>query len=189
MQIRRSWPYVRILVRADSGFAREELMAWCEANGVHFLFGLARNERNERLVAEINSELGNWAEAKGLRTGKPARFFKKLMWMTRRSWCRERRVVQGGANPRSNTDNAASPSGNIPCRRTRSARDGPAGGEAASPAAALQQVKRRPQRRMETFRRNPHPACPEFDYRSGFCDPEQRLAVRLPVPRPCAKCR
>src|SRR4030081_707372 len=42
--IRRRWPHARILVRADSGFAREELMAWCEANGVHFLFGLAQNE-------------------------------------------------------------------------------------------------------------------------------------------------
>ena len=41
-QIRRRWPLVRILLRADSGFAREELMAWCEANGVHFLFGLAK---------------------------------------------------------------------------------------------------------------------------------------------------
>jgi hypothetical protein len=40
-QIRCRWPQVRILVRADSGFARDELMAWCEANGVHFLFGLA----------------------------------------------------------------------------------------------------------------------------------------------------
>jgi Transposase DDE domain group 1 len=42
-QIRRRWPHVRILVRADSGFAREELMAWCEENGVHFLFGLAKS--------------------------------------------------------------------------------------------------------------------------------------------------
>jgi Transposase DDE domain group 1 len=41
-QIRRRWPKVRILVRADSGFARDELMAWCEASGVHFLFGLAQ---------------------------------------------------------------------------------------------------------------------------------------------------
>jgi DDE family transposase len=52
--IRRRWPHARILVRADSGFAREELMAWCEANGVHFLFGLAQNER---LVANIAAEL------------------------------------------------------------------------------------------------------------------------------------
>jgi hypothetical protein len=53
-QVRRRWPHVRILVRADSGFAREELMAWCEANGVHFLCGLAQNNR---LVAEIAAEL------------------------------------------------------------------------------------------------------------------------------------
>src|SRR5437879_12218329 len=52
-QIRQRWPRVRILLRADSGFAREELMAWCEANGVDFLFGLAKNDR---LIAKIRSE-------------------------------------------------------------------------------------------------------------------------------------
>jgi hypothetical protein len=88
-QIRRRWPKVRILVRADSGFAREELMAWCEANGVHFLFGLAQNER---LVAMIAGELAQ-AETKSRRTGKPARYFKEFRWQTRRSWSRERRVI------------------------------------------------------------------------------------------------
>src|SRR6266704_3414663 len=44
-RIRARWPRTRILLRADSGFAREDLMAWCEANGVDFLFGLAQNER------------------------------------------------------------------------------------------------------------------------------------------------
>ena len=44
-QIRARWPRVKILLRADSGFARDELMAWCEANGVDYVFGLARNER------------------------------------------------------------------------------------------------------------------------------------------------
>src|SRR5438067_1626549 len=58
--IRRRWPHVRILLRADSGFAREELMAWCEANGVHFLFGLPQNDR---LITEIAGELAR-AEAK-----------------------------------------------------------------------------------------------------------------------------
>jgi len=101
-QIRRSWPKVRILVRADSGFARDDLMAWCEANGVHFLFGLAKNER---LVAKIASELER-AEAKSRRTGKPARLFKEFSWRTVRSWSRKRRVVakaeftKGEANPR-----------------------------------------------------------------------------------------
>jgi hypothetical protein len=101
-QVRRRWPQVGILLRADSGFARDELMAWCEASGVHFLFGL---QQNERLVTEIASELTR-AEAKSRRTGKPARFFKEFKWSTRRSWGRERRVVakaeftKGEANPR-----------------------------------------------------------------------------------------
>ena len=101
-QIRRRWPHVPILLRADSGFAREELMAWCEANGVHFLFGL---QKNDRLIAEIADELAR-AEAKSRRTGKPVRYFKDFRWTTRRSWSRERRVVgkaeftKDEANPR-----------------------------------------------------------------------------------------
>ncbi|HEY0768088.1 MAG TPA: IS1380 family transposase [Steroidobacteraceae bacterium] len=101
-QVRCRWPRARILLRADSGFAREELMAWCEANGVHFLFGL---QQNTRLVAEIARELAR-AAAKSRRTGKPARYFKEFRWTTRRSWSRERRVVakaeftKDEANPR-----------------------------------------------------------------------------------------
>ena len=101
-QIRSRWPEVRIVLRADSGFARDELMAWCEANSVHFVFGLAKNDR---LIAEITDELAA-AEKKSRRTGKPARRFKQFKWTTRRSWSRERRVVakaewtQGEANPR-----------------------------------------------------------------------------------------
>src|SRR5215469_2434959 len=87
--IRRKWPRVRILVRADSGFAREELMAWCEANGVHFVLGLAQNDR---LNAEITSELEAVKE-KSERTRKPARRFKEFKWRTRKSWSCERRVV------------------------------------------------------------------------------------------------
>lgn len=101
-RIRARWPRTGILLRADSGFAREDLMAWCEANGVDFVFGLARNER---LVAEIVAELDR-AAAASCRTGRPQRRFKSFMWTTRRTWSRERRVVakaectQGEANPR-----------------------------------------------------------------------------------------
>jgi len=101
-QIRQRWPHVRILLRADSGFAREELMAWCEANGVDFLFGLAKNDR---LIAMIKTELDR-AAAKSRRTGKPERCFKDFRWTTRDSWSRRRRVIakaewtQGEANPR-----------------------------------------------------------------------------------------
>ena len=101
-EIRQYWSHVRILLRADSGFAREALMAWCDTNGVEYLFGLARNER---LVAAIATELAA-AEAESLATGKPARRFADFMWTTRKSWSRQRRVVakaewtQGEANPR-----------------------------------------------------------------------------------------
>jgi hypothetical protein len=89
----RGWPSTRILLRADSGFAQEALMAWCEANGVHFLFSL---QQNTRLIAETTSELAQ-AETKSRRTGKPARYFKEFKWTTRRSWSRARRVVAKGA--------------------------------------------------------------------------------------------
>jgi len=101
-QIRRRWPKTRILLRADSGFAREALMAWCEENRVDFVFGLARNAR---LVAEIEAELRE-AEAEAVATGRSARRFKDFQYATLKSWSRERRVIgkaewtQGEANPR-----------------------------------------------------------------------------------------
>jgi len=101
-QIRQRWPGVRILLRADSGFAREALMAWCENNRVDFLFGLAKNSR---LVGEIEAELAA-AQEQSQRTEKPARRFKDFLWQTRQSWSCERRVVakaewtEGKANPR-----------------------------------------------------------------------------------------
>jgi hypothetical protein len=101
-QIRRRWPKVRILLRADSGFAREVLMTWCENNDVDFLLGLAKNSR---LVGEIEAELAA-AQEHSQRTEKPARRFKDFTWQTRESWSRARRVVakaewtRGEANPR-----------------------------------------------------------------------------------------
>jgi hypothetical protein len=101
-RIRARWPAVRILVRADSGFTRERLMAWCEAHGVDFVFGLARNKR---LTKEIEWHMAR-AEAESRRTGEPARRFKDFQYATRQSWSRRRRVIgkaewtQGEANPR-----------------------------------------------------------------------------------------
>jgi len=101
-QIRGRWPRANILLRADSGFAREELMAWCEENGVDYLFGLARNKR---LVAEIADQLDE-ALGEHQESGKPARRFADFMWSTLDSWSRRRRVVgkaeqlEKGANPR-----------------------------------------------------------------------------------------
>ena len=101
-RIRERWPHTRILLRADSGFARDDLMTWCEANGVDFLFGLAKNER---LIAAIATEL-ECAAAKSRRTGRSQRRFKSFIWTTRRTWSRSRRVIakaectKGEANPR-----------------------------------------------------------------------------------------
>ncbi len=101
-QIRRRWPRVRILLRADSGFAREALMAWAEQNRVDYVFGLARNARLEQ---EIEAELVVAAE-ESRATGKPARRFRDFLWSTRDSWSRRRRVIakaevtQGDTNPR-----------------------------------------------------------------------------------------
>jgi len=102
VQLRSRWLKTRIVLRADSGFCREELMAWCEANNVHYLFGLAKNKR---LVKQIGKQLAA-AKAESEKTGHPARRFKEFRWTTRKSWSRRRRVIgkaewtQGEANPR-----------------------------------------------------------------------------------------
>src|SRR5438876_1039101 len=101
-QIRERWPQTRIVLRADSGFARDALMTWCEANGIDFIFGLARNARLSRAIGAELVEARDESQA----TGRPARRFKELTWSTRNSWSRARRVIakaewtQGEANPR-----------------------------------------------------------------------------------------
>jgi len=101
-RIRRRWPQVRILVRGDSGFCRENLMAWCEANGVDFVLGLARNARLQRILGRELHEAKLQFEA----TGQASRLFKDFAYRTRKSWSRERRVVgkaehlSKGSNPR-----------------------------------------------------------------------------------------
>jgi hypothetical protein len=101
-RIREAWPGVRITLRGDSGFCREELMKWCEEEGIDYVLGLAKNER---LKAEIVHEQEEAAAEYG-RTGKAARVFKEFSYQTRDSWSRARRVVakaeylEKGANPR-----------------------------------------------------------------------------------------
>ena len=101
-QIRERWPTTRIILRADSGFARDALMSWCEANGIDFIFGLAKNVRLNRAIGAALVE----AREESRTTGRPARRFKELIWSTRKSWSCKRRVIgkaewtQGEANPR-----------------------------------------------------------------------------------------
>jgi hypothetical protein len=101
-QIRASWPNVQIIVRGDSGFCRESIMSWCENNNVDYLFGLAKNQR---LTKELAQELAK-AEEEYKKTGKAARVFKDFTYQTLDSWSCSRRVVGKaehlamGANPR-----------------------------------------------------------------------------------------
>ena len=87
--IRKRWPKVRILLRADSGFARDALMSWCEQNRVDFLFGLARNVRLEAEIADELEQARELSEA----SDKPARIFRDFRWSTLDSWSRARRVI------------------------------------------------------------------------------------------------
>jgi Transposase DDE domain group 1 len=101
-QIRQRWPQVRIVVRGDSGFCRENLMRWCEDHEVYYVFGLAKNRR---LLGALGGELYA-AKQQFEKTNRPSRVFKELSYRTRKSWSRERRVVgkaehlAKGSNPR-----------------------------------------------------------------------------------------
>ena len=101
-QIRARWPKTRIILRADSGFCREELLAWCENNDVGYVFGFARNQRLRRIIGRAMQE----AKQEHQRTGKPARVFCEFAYRTKKSWSRTRRVIakaeqiEGKENPR-----------------------------------------------------------------------------------------
>jgi hypothetical protein len=105
-QIRAAWPEVKIILRGDSGFCRNELMSWCENHAVDFVFGLARNQRLRKIIgAEMHEATQQWNQ-----TGQPARVFAEFDYQTRRTkqsgWDRKRRVVakaehiDGKENPR-----------------------------------------------------------------------------------------
>ena len=101
-RIRQTWPEVAILIRGDSGFCREHLMAWCEGHGVDYVLGLAKNDR---LIPNLAHEMAQ-AQALYQQTGQAARVFGDFDYQTQTSWSRSRRVVgkaeylNKGENPR-----------------------------------------------------------------------------------------
>ena len=101
-QLRQRWPQTRMVLRADSGFCREELMGWCEANQVDYLFGLARNKRLQKIIGAQMQQ----ARVLHQSTGKATRVFTGFAYATRKSWSCARRVVakaeylDKGENPR-----------------------------------------------------------------------------------------
>jgi hypothetical protein len=101
-RLRNRWPKLKIILRADSGFCREELMRWCEENRVEFVFGLARNDRLRRRIGKAMRR----AKAEAKRRHQAARVYTEFRYRTRASWSRARRVVakaeqiEGKENPR-----------------------------------------------------------------------------------------
>ncbi len=110
-QIRTAWPQTRIIIRADSGFCRDEIMAWCEAEGVGYVFGLARNSRLRQRIGKALHK----SRRRCVATGRPSRRFRQFRYRTLSSWSRSRRVVAkaewlpgtGGENPRFVVSNLA----------------------------------------------------------------------------------
>jgi hypothetical protein len=88
-QIRARWPRTTIVIRADSGFCRDDLMTWCETNDVQYVLGLAGNSR---LVAKLSPEIRK-AKRRATRTGQSARVFTDFAYRTRKSWRAKRRVI------------------------------------------------------------------------------------------------
>jgi hypothetical protein len=103
-QIRQRWPEVEIILRGDSGFCSNELMAWCEQQDrVEYVVGMARNQRVEGLLAGPLAEAKQQFEA----TQQSARIFVEFEHETLNgTWSKKRRVVakaehiDGKSNPR-----------------------------------------------------------------------------------------
>jgi Transposase DDE domain group 1 len=101
-RLRQRWPAVKILLRGDGGFCREKLMAWCEREGMDYVFGLAQNDRlKKQIEPQMVQAEKQYQEAKA-----PARLFTEFFYSTKDTWSRERRVIakaehlSKGANPR-----------------------------------------------------------------------------------------
>lgn len=101
-QIRAQWPQTKIIIRGDSGFCREEIMAWCEAHRVDYVLGLAKNAR--LLAASLSARVQAQIDFRD--SGEARRVFCEFDYQTRATWSRERRVVAKaehlakGENPR-----------------------------------------------------------------------------------------
>jgi len=100
-RLRRSWPAVRIVVRADSGFCRQRLIRWCERADVGYIIGLARNRRLEAAVAGTQAQMHQDYEHTGIKQRQIGEFIYAAG-----TWNRERRVItrleygSQGTNPR-----------------------------------------------------------------------------------------
>jgi len=100
-RLRKEWPTVEIILRADSGFCRWRMLRWCDNNRVGYIVGLAKNKRINAIAADLMAE----AEAQYEATAEKQRLFSETMYAAK-SWDRERRIImkaeygRQGSNPR-----------------------------------------------------------------------------------------
>lgn len=101
-RLRKRWPKVKILIRADSGFCREKILSWCEKHKVDYIVGLAQNVRLKKIIGRQLQEAKQLHES----TGRASRVFASFPYRTKKSWSCHRRVIakaehlDKGSNPR-----------------------------------------------------------------------------------------
>ncbi len=88
-KIRKKWPNTRILFRADSGFAREEIISWCEENKVNYIIALARNNRLLNMVSKHHEKLESLCK----KMEKDYISYTDFKYSTLKTWLKERKVV------------------------------------------------------------------------------------------------
>ena len=88
--LRARCPLARLMVRGDANFCREELMSWCESQGVYYVLGFARNSA---LIGQLAPALAEARAVHLLCGGAPVRRFREFAYQTHHSWSRARRVI------------------------------------------------------------------------------------------------
>lgn len=88
-RIRRHWPSTRLTLRGDGHYARPEVMDWCEANGVDYVFGLSGSKP---LKAKVEVAADAVRTTRAVEDKDAVRGFAETTHRAG-SWSRERRVV------------------------------------------------------------------------------------------------
>lgn len=100
-RLRKAWPKVRLIWRADSGFCRWRMLQWSDRHHVDYIVGLAKNQRLTNLAGDLLDE----AEERWKKTGEKQRNFQWIEYGAS-TWDRSRRVIakaehsDKGRNPR-----------------------------------------------------------------------------------------
>jgi Transposase DDE domain group 1 len=110
-RLKRAWPTVRLILRADAGFSLPEIMQICERSNVGYALGFTRNAVLDRKIADLLER----ARLQHIKTQQKARLFDDVYYAAK-SWDEPRRLVMKaewldkGPNPRFVVTNLEQPS-------------------------------------------------------------------------------